>query len=184
MAKQKVSQMIIDPFGESILYEDKRLAAILKDLNIQPSIGVDMLLRFIVLVYEPGSPLIHKYPDIRERKEEARAQLKFTGKENHALTIQILKRVIKKRDWTLICSFENAFDEFTDRVNEELTSDDDEGLIKAVERKAKLLEHMERFCAKVKDLKKVFYCEDDELEASDEEDDLSPEGIALRMGLR
>lgn len=95
------------------------------------------------------------------------------------LTVQVLQQVIKNREWTLICSFENTYDELTDRVNEKIFGDNDDDIIKAVERKTKLLDHMEKICFKISELKKVFYAEDaDLLEAETVNEPFSPENVA------
>lgn len=171
--------MVIDPTDKrDILTTNPHLEELLKAHEIEVNEHTDKQIRYIALVYDPVSPLITKFPDIRERKKQAAKSTGFKTEANPNLIVLFLRKVFRNMDWTLICSLENTYDEFASRVNEPLDCKDDEATIKAVERKAKLLEHMERFCEKIKQLKKTFYCEDEALEA-EEEEALSPESVAL-----
>lgn len=145
----------------------------------------DVSLRYIAWVYDPYSPYVSRFPDIRKRKEHVARQLKtIPALISPKLVTFFLKELIRNSDWMLIASNENAFEEFAEKVNEPISQlDDEEKVIKAVERKAKLLEYMERINETIKTLKKVFFYDDEDLIAEENVvKTLSPETIAKLVG--
>lgn len=181
----KHQHMTINPEVVNLFGSYPYLVDILFKQGIQSSGLIENTIRFAAWVYDPHSPLINKFPDIRERKKQALLMVGPTT-EDHDSTIAILllKYVFKSREWTLICSYENTYDELTDRVNQKIEGVNDDDIIKASERKTKLLDHMEKICFKISELKKRFYSEDEDLlDASEENEIFSPENIAA-MGKR
>jgi uncharacterized protein (UPF0305 family) len=155
-------------------------------LNLNPTFActeseLDSYIRYIALVYDPYSPYVRKYPDIRKRKDNAARKIGIRASSVPiSLIVWFLRDVIQNTEWVLIASNENTFDEFVERVNTPISDfdDDEEKLIKAVERKSKLLDYMQQINKRIKDLKKTFYQEDDDLLENEKKFNYNPENIA------
>lgn len=125
----------------------------------------DKYIRYASLVFDPSSPLIKQYSDIKTRRERASKEIGYGGYDRRQIEVFLLQDVYRSSDWTLICSIDNHFAELTEKVNKivEMSNDPDKEL-KAVEFKGKMIEQMGKLITTRKELIREFFGGDQELE--------------------
>lgn len=171
--------MVIDPYAEGDIMEMYPALQGIKPPDI-PSINPDTFFRWMAFVYDPNSPMIHGFQDLKQRKEAAADEVGF--KLKHALdhmpvVVDFLQKMVKSREWTLIVSYENFYDELTEKVNTKLSDGTQDDQLKALEKKTKSLAEMRNIIAILPQLYKEFFGGDEELQKVAEQD-ITPELVS------
>ena len=139
--------------------------------------------RYLSYAYDPNSPLVRMFPDIRTRKEEARRRSGYKGECSNLTAIKFVKNIIKKPLWVLVVSLDNTFDEYADRVNSPIDMEEDDKALKAVELKNKMLTQMSDMLKTRDNLIKQLFDNDRDLEdAESEMKEFKPELIGKKLG--
>jgi hypothetical protein len=98
----------------------------------------------------------------------------------------MLKKVYRSSEWTLLCTIDNVFDEFSTRANEELDDSEEmdaDKMLKAVQLKRKYIDDMKDMISIRENLYKKIFMNDDDLMAIEREQALTPETfIKLKKG--
>lgn len=142
MAK-KNNSMILDPYFEGLLLEK---IPHLGDIFVAEGVDIEKALRYLSLAYDPNSPLIVDYPDIAKRRLRSAAIVGIKVKEVPGVFIPLfLKNVVKSMDWTFISSLENAFDEFSEIINDKIKRDGSDDEILKATKEGKAVEGNEGF---------------------------------------
>lgn len=142
----------------------------------------DQVIRYLSWAFDPNSPMVTAHPDLNKRKEQAAKEVGL-GKQVKipaSLMVMFLQKVIRNREYTFILSLEQTYDEFTDKINQEITSTGDEEMLKAIERKGKLWREMKAMIQEINDQKRAFYYSDEEL-MEEEKQRYTPEAMARAM---
>lgn len=146
------------------------------DCNI---IDKDKLIRYIVLMYDKGSPLVKRFSNLDQRKKEAFAIAGYTAldpiletyKEFKVpeFTEMVTEFLIYQSDyaWMMLISNEQTFYEFQKTLLQESAMiRNDKDKISAIASKAKLMEESENMVSRIETYRKQIFVEDKVIEAS------------------
>lgn len=149
----------------------------------------DQILRYIIMVYDPKSPLVNNERDLNYRKGIA-AELAGLAEEEvteslfnatHAycadLIVRYLIRFVRSKEWAAICAFESAFTESIKEVIEPISGKSSKERLDSVQKKAAVKEEIIKDIERLEKLYRSFFGEDDELQAKVKRR-LTPEMIA------
>jgi len=152
---------------------------------------VDALLRFIIMVYDPKSPLIANEKDINYRKGVAGELagmddpdiLETICTATHAyssdLTIKYLMRFAKSKEWAAICAFESSFWESIKEVMKPISGKNSKEVLDSVQKKSAIKEEIEKDILRLDKLYRTFFGDDDDLQNRTKRR-LTPELMAVR----
>lgn len=176
------SAMLIDPLYDGN-YKDA--FPILQQIDIAISeLHYNDYIRCCSLVYDPNSPIVREFSMLSERKRYVFDELvKFKGYTNKAFEIEILKKVYRKTEWTLLCTIDNVFDEFTTRANEPISNDgekelDADKMLKAVQLKRKYIDDMKDMITIREEMYRKIFNQDEDLMKVEREIAWTPEMAA------
>jgi hypothetical protein len=148
-----------------------------KELDSEPAL--DGLLRYVILVYDPKSPLVVNERDLNYRKGTAAelAQIKLLDEiatealYNCAypglldLTCKYLVRFAKSKEWAAICAYEYKFWEAIRLIMQPIAADkSDREQLDAANKKDVLSASIDEGLTKLDQYYKAFFGGDDELE--------------------
>lgn len=151
--------------------------------------SLDGILRYIIIVYDPKSPLINFERDLNYRKEIAinlsklsdfdTAAAVLTNIHNYspALIIKYLMRFARSKEWAAICAFEFSFWESIKEVTEPISGKSSKEKLESVQKKSTIKEEIVKDMRQLDALYKTFFGEDDDLHAKSKRR-LTPEMIA------
>ena len=153
--------------------------------------NTDSILRYIIMVYDPKSPLVLNERDLNYRKgiaielanivDEliADAVVNSTHIYSAALTIKYLMRFARSKEWAAICAFESAYWESIKEIIEPIQGKNSREKLDSVQKKAVIKQEIIEDIKRLDALYRTFFGEDDEL-LSKNKRKLSPEMIANR----
>lgn len=142
-----------------------------KDTNL------DSIMRYIIMIYDPRSPLIFNERDMNHRKGVA-AQLAGFDLDNRDylmsiyqcsheyiidLIMKFLTRFIKSKEWAAICAFESAYWESITKVIEPISGKNSRDILTSVQIKATIKDEIEKDIGRLEKLYQKFLGEDDSL---------------------
>lgn len=152
--------------------------------------NLDIILRYMIMVYDPRSPLAIQERDLNHRKgialelahidDEALSEsiINSVHKYCPSLIVRYLYRFVRSKEWAAICAFEAAFKESIIEVMKPITGKSSREILDAVYKKAAIKDEIEKDIKRLDALYRTFYGEDDELQKSKRR--ISPEMIANR----
>lgn len=158
-------------------------------------VPVDKLVRYILALYDPKSPLIKGESNLLRRKElaamiagfdvdkdEDMLEIVYDCKYEHiVLMIQnFLRYFVKSMEWAMLVSYEASFWEFQSRLMQPIErGDKDKELMTAVGNKTKLADDIRGLYDKFESAKERFYGNDTVLiKGADKITRYTPEGVA------
>ena len=155
----------------------------------------EKILRYILLLYDPKSPLIKDSRNIKTRKQEAArlvgfdlqkdtdfldSLFAFKNKEAVAKTVLFLKEYIHNRTWSMIVSHEQTFYEYNERLMKPVEDDDktkEKDVMATIVLKSKLVQDLKDIHSILKEYYKEIF-EDDDLREKVINNRISPETMA------
>lgn len=168
------------------------------DLNeiVDPEWPIDdtleSLLRFVIMVYDPKSPLVKTETDLNHRKDVAfelagidDEDLRMTiATHNHEFVPELIGRYLvrfaKSKEWAAICACEYCYWESIRKLMEPISAKDTKGELEAVQKKAAIKEEMDRDIARLDKYYEKFFGGDSELETKIRKNYTSPEKMLKR----
>jgi hypothetical protein len=150
---------------------------------------LDNILRYMLIVYDPKSPLISYERDLNYRKDIAVQLAKLedetlaasvinsTHKYSPMLFIKYLMRFARSKEWAAICAFESSFWESIKEVIEPISGKNSREKLDSVQKKAAIKEEIEKDIRRLDALYRTFFGEDEELQNKAKRR-LTPEMIA------
>jgi hypothetical protein len=131
---------------------------------------VKSLLKYIIAVYDPKSPIVKEYPELEKRKEagamfagideEYREKLfSCENEEDAKLIIQYLK-IVKSRVWGMMVSIEQTIWEYNQRLFIPISAEKDKDSVAAVNMKSKMAEDVVLMNERLENLSRQFYGDD------------------------
>lgn len=150
---------------------------------------LDSILRYMLMVYDPKSPLVNNERDLNYRKgiaielaeisDELMAEsiINSTHKYSPALIIKYLMRFARSKEWAAICAFESAYWESIKEVIEPISGKNSREKLDSVQKKAVIKQEIIEDIKRLDALYRTFFGEDDEL-LNKNKRRLSPEMIA------
>ncbi len=152
---------------------------------------LDSVLRYIIMVYDPKSPLINNERDLNYRKgiagelagitDESMAESLYTSTHEYSseLIIKYLMRFAKSKEWAAICAYESSFWESIKEVIEPISGKNSKEKLESVQKKSAIKDEIEKDIKRLDALYRTFFGEDDELQNKAKRR-LTPELIAER----
>lgn len=174
---------------QTLLQAFPRLSEIIEPEWIDEDL--DSVLRYMIMVYDPKSPLVFNERDLNHRKSIALEQahiedailsdalVNSTHKYSPALIVKFLYRFVRSKEWAAICAFEAAFRESIIEVMKPITGKGSREVLDAVQKKAAIKDEIEKDLKRLDQLYRTFYGEDEELQNKNKRR-LSPELMASR----
>jgi len=168
---------------------------------------IDELIRYIICVYDPKSPLAIQERDLNYRKGVAAdlagmdmddkeflqsvfsCSLSLTslpieeilnGKSGDCISdliMRFLMRFIKSKEWAAIVIVENCFWESAKKLMEPITGKDSKQELEAVQKKSAIKDELDKDIARLDKYYKSFFNEDDDLELMAKKR-VTPESVA------
>lgn len=150
---------------------------------------LDSILRYMIMVYDPKSPLISYERDLNYRKDTAILLAKIENEDlaaaiinsthtySPALFIKYLMRFARSKEWAAICAFESSFWESIKEVIEPISGKNSREKLDSVQKKAAIKEEIEKDIRRLDQLYRTFFGEDEELQIKAKRR-LTPEMIA------
>lgn len=151
--------------------------------------NLDSILRYLIIVYDPKSPLIAYERDLNYRKDIAVQLAKITDETlanavitsthsySPSLVIKYLMRFARSKEWAAICAFESSFWESIKEVIEPISGKNSKEKLESVQKKAAIKEEIEKDIKRLDQLYRTFFGEDEDLHAKVKRR-LTPEMIA------
>lgn len=151
---------------------------------------LDTSIRYMIIVYDPKSPIVLNERDITHRKNIAIELIKITSVEitdqliNSSywyapdLITRFLTRFVRSKEWAAICAFETSFEESIKEVIEPISGKNSRERLDSVQKKAAIKEEIEKDIRRLDALYKTFFGEDETLLTTKKR--LTPEAIANR----
>lgn len=133
------------------------------------------LLKYVVFMYDPKSPLFANEKDLNHRKGVA-AELAGFDMDDTALlmgiyscthpyivelTVRYLIRFAKSMEYTAIVVVENCFWESTRKLMEPISGDNSKQELEAVQKKSAIKDELDKDIARLEKYKKAFFGEDE-----------------------
>lgn len=177
-----------NPLKRNLFKAYPELGNLSNDPNYNESIA-----RFIIITYDPGSPVIKKYRELKQRKVAACELAEITDanliSQLHELSVSFvveaidvyLKNYAKSMLWYMISANEQTFFEYGKRMMEPIKDAEsrEKDLISAIATKSKLSEDMETIYERVKKGYNELY--DDDVLQEKATSAFKPESYATRV---
>jgi hypothetical protein len=163
------------------------LLAIEKEWADDPHI--DTLIRYVIMVYDPKSPMVTDERDIARRKQLALDELKMSDEElrqqwiahDHPflaeLITELLKRFVKSREYAILVALEFKFWEAIKLTMQPISGKNSKEELESLQKKSLVADEMDKDIKRIDQYYKQFFMEDAELEKKGKRR-LSPETIA------
>lgn len=189
------------PFDEKLFKRHPSLVALVPpdgeegQEGVMATVSPENVLRYIIALYDPKSPLLKGEQNLNRRKDVA-ADIAGIDKEKYIKEVMFmyecrddrfvlyvqnyLRYYAKSMEWAMIQSFEQAFWEYQSRLMQPIErGDKDKDLISAVQLKTKLSDDIQSLYDKYQAALEKFYGEDKELiVASAQITRFTPESVA------
>lgn len=141
---KRIVNMAINPYHDGDLLE---MYPILKEClhdKVSDALLIDKYFRYCSFVLDPQSPMFKDYPDMRLRRQYASEETKWDGVKDYRIEVLMLKKLYRSREHSMIITAENMMDEYLDILNNPLSIENENDLIKALDLKNKLINHYEQ----------------------------------------
>lgn len=139
---------------------------------------LDRLMRYMILVYDPKSPLIHNERDFGSRRNIAAELAGFTESDEDFMTgvftmthdffpelvVAFLKRFARSKEYAAIVVVENCFWESVQKLIEPISGKDSKAELEAVQKKSAIKDELDKDMARLEKYYKAFFGEDELLE--------------------
>ena len=176
--KKNFEHCLFNPLAEQRLMEKyPALCEIIHpEWNDDPYL--DNILRYIIMVYDPKSPLVFNERDLNHRKNNA-AELSRLPQEEETilenifnctysffgeLVVRYLMRFAKSKEWAAICAFEASFWESIRMVMEPISGKDSRQELDAVQKKSAIKSEIDQDIKRLDAYYRSFFSEDEFLE--------------------
>lgn len=152
----------------------------LKMLFVRTADNADSLLRYIIMVYDPKSPMVTGERDVNKRKELAAKMASLPDDFDYffmpEIVTEYLKTFSRSKEWAAICALEFKFWESITKLMQPIKPGKDIEELQAVQKKATISEEIEKDIRRLESYYRTFYGEDEMLVKKAGR--ITPEGIA------
>lgn len=173
--KSDFSKCVFNPLVKDLFKENESLSEV--KVIISDKADADSLLKFVILAFDPGSPLIKDFPDAKRRKEEA-AHLAGVPNVEEAVTFSnpiyvlvanwYLRHYVRSLDWAVIQANLETFWEYQQRLMTPIAKEDnsrERDMMAAIQVKSKLAEDLSVIAERIQKHMKAFYGDDELVKA-------------------
>jgi hypothetical protein len=192
--KDDFKKCFFNPLNKDLMENERVLHLIPDDIDDLLTDDAERVVRYVMALYDPKSPLVRDYPDLNTRKVAAAGIAGYDldkDSDNVDLLIscdseflvevivRFLRTVVKSRIWAALVADEQTFWEFVIRLMLPITrGDKDRDLVAAAQLKTKLSEDKENINERLDRNWSRFLGDDEMLIKKLEASDYSPEGYA------
>jgi hypothetical protein len=194
--KQHFDKCFFNPLEKDLLKAYPRLRELIpeeKNENDKLAYDDDRLLRYILALYDPKSPVVKDNPDFTQRKIEAaivagynlqkddeKLEIIYSCDSDYmvAIIVNFLRNVVRSRLWASIQADEQVFWEFIARLHKPISEESDKDDINAGEKKIKLSQGKEVISTQIDANLSKFLGDDEDLKKKVKKQDFSPEAMA------
>lgn len=159
-------------------------------VNVNDS-ETDVLLRFVILCYDPKSKLAVEEKDLNHRKaiaaelsgirediEYQNAVFTFALEQVARLTLRYLIRFVKSKEWAAIIAIEYKYWENISELTKPIEGSTNKERLEAAQKKAIISDEVEKDIKRIDNLYKTFFG-DDQLETAVKQSSFTAERIAF-----
>lgn len=178
-SKKQFERCVFNPMVEgSILKAYPKLNEIVDPEWLDTN--TDNLIKYVILVYDPGSYLINAEKDLNYRKGIAAELAGFdaimgdeelmnsiyncTHEYIPELIVKYLVRFAKSKDWAALVVTEHCFWEATQHLMAPIKGEDSKKVLEAVQKKSALKDEIDKDIARIDKYQKAFFGNDDKME--------------------
>lgn len=142
----------------------------------EDDIYLDSILRYIVLVYDPRSPLYQNEKDLGVRKTSAAEMCHFNMLDENVelihncdyknivdLITAYLSRFAKSKEWAAMCAFEYTYWESIKELMKPISGKNSREILDSVSKKAAIKEQVELDIKRIDALTRQFFGQDEEI---------------------
>ena len=148
------------------------------------------IINLILLMYDPGSPFVKQYQNIRVRLEKVRDytgtsdknfdKILSYGNQEFLLAVEGFVKWVHVRLWSLIVVSETTFYEYQRELMIAVSGSDSKDKLAALEKKQKILEALDKIAMRLDGYYQKLFAGDTELEKKIEKTRMiTPEAISL-----
>lgn len=141
----RCSGMIINPLSVDIIetYADEigLCKEGIEDFNVPPEKMEDYL-RYCALVFDPNSPAVLDFPELKLRKEKVKSITGYNGWTLRAFEVRLLTRIFRDDHHTYIITLENAYLDYAEKAGMVIEVGDADDVLKSTQLKTKLIKDM------------------------------------------
>jgi hypothetical protein len=194
--KQDFGRCFFNPLEKNLLKTYPQLSELLTpkiDTDPLSEEGED-LIRYVLALYDPKSPVVKDNPDMNSRKIEAariagydltgdsgKLELMYACASDYlvGLIVNFLRKIIQSRVWAAIQADEQVFWEFVARLYKPIAEESDKDGVSAIEKKIKLSQGRETLSSQIELNWNKFFSDDEALKKKvEKKKDYSPEAMA------
>lgn len=196
--EKEFTKCFYNPMAKDIFSTYPRLNELLpKEVDEEDKLFAEKerLVRYILALYDPQSPIVKEYPDLTSRKlaaadiagyhavkEQELLDIIFACDSEYMVSIIVsfLRNIVQSRLWASIQADEQTFWEFISRMLLPIAKDNkDKDMVSAVAMKTKLSEDKEGIAVQLEKNWQKFFADDDGLKKKIEKrNNWSPESMA------
>jgi hypothetical protein len=197
-AEKDFNRCFYNPLAKNLFSTYPRLNELLpKEFDEEDPLTTEneRLVRYILALYDPQSPIIKEYPDLTSRKMAAADIAGYHAEKERelldkvfacdseymvAIIVSFLKNIVQSRLWASIQADEQTFWEFVGRMMLPIAKDNkDKDMVSAVAMKTKLSEDKESIVTQLEKNWQRFFADDDNLKKKvEKKNNWSPESMA------
>lgn len=165
---------------------------------------LDLLIRFMICVYDPKSPMVINERDLNQRKGLAAEIVGLNTSDEELITsiysftydfgeksaplgegfvdlvIRFLMRFIKSKEYAAIVIVENCFWESAKKLMEPITGKNSKEELEAVQKKSAIKDELDKDIFRLDKYHKAFFSDDTELEVK-AKSKMTPEAMAKKL---
>ena len=193
---------IVNPLQKNLVENNPKLKRIIPDVlyikneegEIQELIvsknEAENILRYIIVMYDPKSPVTRAEKDLMKRKELAATVSGLKDTDDYLeqifscshplivpLAVSYLMDFVKSKEWAAICAFESTFWESIKKLMEPINGKDSKAELESVEKKSKIKNEVDADILRLEQYYLKFFGDDKALEEK-AKPKLTPEGMA------
>ena len=195
--QQNFSRCFFNPLEKDLLKTYPKIGELLpEEVSEEDALAHegDRLLRYILCLYDPKSPVVKDNPDLGSRKiaaahaagynttnDTAKLELIYTCESEYmvGIIVNFLRQVVQSRVWASLQADEQTYWEFIYRMLLPINRDKgDKDQVQAVAVKTKLSEDKESIMERIDNNWNKFIGDDPELKKKIKKQDFSPEAMA------
>lgn len=177
--KEQFNRTLFNPLEKNLLKTYPRLLGLFPNEDERPIEEREKLLRYVIALYDPASPLQKEYPELLVRKEMAALLAGFDLAKDEARLVELYSclddsvveliiaylKIVRNRTWSMIVSIEQTVWEYNLRLLSPISKGDkgDKDLVAAVNMKSKMAEDLGVMNERLDEYLKKFYGDDEDL---------------------
>lgn len=173
--KEQFKNCQFNPLEEGVMVELYPQLVELVDMD-KIDADIDSILRYVIILYDPNSPVVKNEKDFPRRRELA-FELSCISEEGlvaamcaHVhdylpeLVVSYLKRFPRSKEYAVICAMEYTFWESIKKLFEPIAGKDSKSELESVQKKSSIKDEIDKDIDRLESYYRRFFAGDEELE--------------------